>query len=150
MNIARRAPLFVLAVSVSLCACSGDADFSAVAPTPVTLNADEYRKEISDIDRLVFEERPLTDERRETLAGKLEELAKRVKTSSDSRYIAIEALELRRFASGTKNLPPDASLTALQDDWMRIRNNLFDDRSWFVRSAADLEPPLPAVSRPLR
>lgn len=149
MNIARRGPLFAIAVSVSLCACSGDADFSAVAPTPVTLNADEYRQEITDIDRLVFEERPLTDERRGTLADKLEELAKRVKTSSDSRFIAIEALELRRFASGTKSLPPDAPLTALQDNWMRIRNNLFDDRSWFARSAADLEPRPPAVSRHL-
>jgi uncharacterized protein (TIGR03067 family) len=28
----------------------------------------------------------------------------------------------------------------LSNQWMRIRNNVFDDRSWFARSAADLEP----------
>jgi hypothetical protein len=40
----------------------------------------------------------------------------------------------------------EAGLRAqLPQQWMRIRNNLFDDRSWFARNAADLEqvPPPP-------
>jgi hypothetical protein len=126
---------------LSLAACRGDADFSDAAPTPVTLSAEDYEREIREIDRLVFEERPLGPDRRESLAAKLEELAKRVKASSDSRFIAIEALEIRRLAAGTRNLPSDAPRTSLHNEWMRIRNNLFDDRSWFARSAADLEPP---------
>src|SRR6266850_6480090 len=27
----------------------------------------------------------------------------------------------------------------LENQWMRIRNNLFDDRSWFARSAKDVD-----------
>ena len=123
-----------------LAGCRGNADFSDAAPTPVTLNADEYREEITEIDRLVFRDGPLAPDRRENLGRRLEGLAGRVKGARDSLFLAIEALELRRLASGTRDLPPDAPKTTLQNEWMRIRSNLFDDRSWFARSAGDLAP----------
>ena len=137
----RRLRTLVAPLVLSLAACRGDADFSDAAPTPVTLSAEDYRQEIQTIDRLVFEERPLGPDRYQSLAARLEELAKRIKASSHSRFIAIESLELRRLAAGTRDLPSDAPRTPLRNEWMRIRNNLFDDRSWFARSAADLEPP---------
>jgi hypothetical protein len=142
----RQATATTLAV-LSLCACKGDADFSDAMPAPVTLNADEYRREISDIDRFVFEEKPFGETRREALATKLEELAKRVRAASDSRFLTLEVLELRRLASMAKRFPPDSPRTALQNEWMRIRNNLFDDRSWFARSSRDLNAEPSRISK---
>jgi hypothetical protein len=121
--------------------CRGNADFSDVAPTPVTLKAEDFQSEILAIDRLVFAEGPLVTARREDLGRRLDALAGRVKSAGDAPFLVLEALELRRLASGTRDLPPDAPKTILQNEWMRIRNNLFDDRSWFARSAADLAAP---------
>jgi uncharacterized protein (TIGR03067 family) len=119
--------------------CQGDADFSDAMPAAVTLNADEYRREITDIDRLVFAQGPFDASRRESLGGRLEELAQRTKASSDSRFIAIEVLEVRRLAEVAKRAPANPPPQMLSNQWMRIRANVFDDRSWFARSAADLE-----------
>ena len=106
----------------------------------VILNADEYRQEITDIDRLVFDEKPFDKDRRALLATKLGELAERVKAAKDSHFLEIEAYEIKRLADGSKNMPEKPLRSQLPNQWMRIRNNLFDDRSWFARSTADLEP----------
>ena len=136
--------IFALSV-LWLSGCQGDADFSEAGLKPITLNADEYRTQIIAIDRLVFEELPLDRERRGALAAKLEELAKGIRATMDSRFLELESLELKRLAEMTKSLAPDAPRAGLGVQWMRIRNNLFDDRAWFARSAADLEPlPTPA------
>ncbi len=142
----RQATTTALAV-LCLWACKGDADFSDAMPAPVTLNADQYRQEISRVDRLVFEEMPFGETRREALATKLEDLAKRVRASSDSRFITIEVLELKRLASMAKRFPTDAPRTSLQNEWMRIRNNLFDDRSWFARSSRELDAEPSRISK---
>jgi hypothetical protein len=131
--------LAVTLLAFSLVSCQGDADFSEAAPKPVILNADEYRKEITAIDRLVFDPQPFLDERSAALTARLEELAARVKTVSDSKFLALEALELRRLSARARNFRSDGRAD-FSNQWMRIRNNLFDDRSWFARSAADLEP----------
>jgi uncharacterized protein (TIGR03067 family) len=118
-------------------------------PAPVTLSAEEYNQEITDIDRLVFAEGPFDASRRESLAGRLEELARRMKASSDSRFIAIEVLEVRRLAEVAKRAPAKPRPQMLSDPWMRIRSNVFDDRSWFARSAADLEAVAASEPSPL-
>jgi len=105
----------------------------------VILNADVYRQEITDIDRLVFDEKLFDKDRRALLATKLGELAARVKAAKDSHFLEIEAYEITRLADGFKNMPEQPLRSQLPNQWMRIRNNLFDDRSWFARSAADLE-----------
>ena len=130
-----------LAAALSAAGCRGDADFSDAMPAPVTLKAEDFQEEIVAIDRLVFAEGPLVPARREELGRRLEALAGRVKAAGESKFLLIESLELRRLASFSKGLPPDAPKTALQNNWMRIRNNLFDDRAWFARSAGDLAPP---------
>lgn len=119
--------------------CQGDADFSEVMPAPVTLSAEDYRQEITDIDQLVFAEGQFDAARRESLCRRFEDLARRMKTSSDSRFIAIEVFEVRRLAEAAKRAPANPSPQMLSDQWMRIRANVFDDRSWFARSTADLE-----------
>jgi hypothetical protein len=138
--ISRSLSLLMLGALI-VAGCRGNADFSDVAPTPVTLKAEAFREEIMAIDRLVFSEGPLAPARREDLGRRLEALAGRVKASGDAPFLVLESLELRRLASGTRDLPPDAPKATLQREWMRIRNNLFDDRSWFARSARDLPTP---------
>ncbi len=130
----------MLAALVFAAACQGNADFSDAMPAPVLLSAEAYQPEIMAIDRLVFEPQAVTPDRREALAKSLEELSRRVKAESKSRFLAIEALEIRRLAEAAKGLPPAPPPPALLNNWMRIRNNLFDDRAWFARSASDLEP----------
>ena len=120
-------------------ACQGNADFSDAMPAPVTLSAETYRAKIMEIDRLVFEAQPFTSERRERLAQSLDELSRSVKSASDSRFLLIESLEIRRLAEAARTLPSSPPPRALTDNWMRIRSNLFEDQAWFARSAADLE-----------
>lgn len=120
--------------------CSGDADFSDAMPTPVTLSAEAYQPEIMEIDRLVFEETPVTKGRRATLSKTLEDLSRRVPKGSTSKFLKIEALEIRLLAERAKDLPEEPPPEALKNNWMRLRNNLFDDRGWMARSARDLEP----------
>jgi hypothetical protein len=106
----------------------------------VMLNANEYREEITDIDRLVFDEKPFDKDRRALLATKLAELAGHVKAAKNSHFLEIEAYEITKLADASKTMPEQPLRSQLPNQWMRIRNNLFDDRSWFARSAADLEP----------
>ena len=136
----RRLAVFLMSLA-SVCDCRGNADFSDAMPAPVTLPAEDYRREITAIDRLVFEQVPVDETRRNALSGELEGLARRMKAASDSRFIAIEALEVRRLSEVAKKTPAGPLSPMLADQWMRIRSNLFDDRSWFARSAADLAPP---------
>jgi hypothetical protein len=101
------------------------------------------------IDRLVFEEKPFSSERRSALAAMLQALGLRIREKMDSQFLELESLELKRLAEMAKGLDPDSPRAPLQNQWMRIRSNLFDDRAWFARSAADLEPIptlVPAVS----
>jgi len=138
----------VVLATVRLSGCSGDADFSDAMPAPVTLSAEQFQPEIMEIDRLVFGAGPLADARRNDLARRLESLAARVKASGESRFLLIESLELKRLASGSRSLPDaPAARTSLQNNWMRIRSNLFDDRAWFARSASDLTAPPPSPNR---
>ena len=130
----------LLGVAAAASCCRGDADFSDAMPPVVTLRAEDYQAEIMEIDRLVFDDAPFTKERREALSGRVEALAARIPQGSDSKFLKLEALELRRLAGIAKHLPSEPPPAALANDWMRLRNNLFEDRAWMARSAADLEP----------
>jgi hypothetical protein len=130
-----------LAVAVALVVMFGcSSDLSKQLPEPVTLNADDYRREITDIDRFLFSLKPYDDARRAQLAATLEGLASRITAGSESRFLKMEASEIRRLASLAKHTSASAPRDHLEENWMRIRNNLFEDRSWMVRSAADLQP----------
>jgi hypothetical protein len=131
--------LRVLAVAVALVVMFGcSVDLSKQLPEPVTLNADDYRKEITDIDRLLFSTKPYDDARRTQLAATLEGLASRITGGSESRFLKMEASEIRTLASLAKHTSASDPRDHLEENWMRIRNNLFEDRSWMARSAADL------------
>ena len=119
--------------------CSGEADFSGAIQTEI-LPAEKYEAEIRAIDRLLFREAPLGKDGVKTLGQTIDGLAKRVATAhAGSKFLKLESLELRLLGEHASSLPPDGTGKRLQNDWMRIRNNLFDDRAWFARSAADLE-----------
>jgi uncharacterized protein (TIGR03067 family) len=126
------------AALVAVCAslgCSGDADFSDAVGEITTLPAEEYQAEILELDRLAFEPTAMDDARRAKLGARFEALARRVKAAGDTRFLTLESLELRQLAAASKRMPAEQ----IQNQWMRIRNNLFDDRAWFARSAADLD-----------
>jgi hypothetical protein len=130
-----------LAVTVVLIAISGcNADLSQHLPQPVLLNADDYRQEITGIDRLLFSPTVYDDARRVQLTAKLEGLAARVEAGSDSRFLKMEASEIRILAGLARNTRAGVPRDHLEENWTRIRNNLFEDRSWMARSAADLTP----------
>lgn len=134
----RRYANFLVAAALcglSLVACSGDADFSDAMGEITTLPAEEYQTEIMELDRLVFEPTAMDDARRAKLEARFEALARRVKAAGDTRFLKLESLELRRLAAVSERMPAEQ----IQTQWMRIRNNLFDDRAWFARSAADLD-----------
>ncbi|MBL8115696.1 MAG: hypothetical protein JNK60_22635 [Acidobacteria bacterium] len=136
----------VLAVAIAVAGCSGDADFSQVAPEPVLLVAEDYQEDILAIDRLVFAPGPWDDGRRTALAKRLEGVAGRVKEGSTSKFLLLESLELKRLAGIVKRVSANAPKDPIENDWMRLRNNLFDDRAWFARSARDLEAvPVPTA-----
>jgi hypothetical protein len=136
-----RSTLRALAVAVALLVMFGcSADLSKQLPEPVTLNADDYRPEITDVDRLLFSPKPYDDERRVQLAATLEGLASHITAGSDSRFLKGEASEIRTLASLAKHTSATVPRDHLEENWMRIRNNLFEDRSWMARSAADLQP----------
>jgi hypothetical protein len=67
--------LRTLAVAVALVVMFGcSVDLRKQLPEPVTLNADDYRPEITDIDRLLFSPKPYDDARSYTAgchAGRL-------------------------------------------------------------------------------
>jgi alcohol dehydrogenase class IV len=134
--------LCALAVIIALVATVGcNTDTSQLAPKPVTLNADEYRQEIAEIDRLLFSPKAYDESRREKLAGNLEALASKITAASNSRFLKMEASEIRTLASLAKHTSASTPRDSLENNWMRIRNNLFEDRYWMARSAADLESP---------
>jgi hypothetical protein len=130
----------ILGVTVVLVAMFGcNADLSQHLPQPVLLNADDYRQEISDIDRLLFSPNPYDDARRTQLAAELEGLASRITAGSDAPFLKMEASEIRTLAVLAKNTRDSVPRDHLEENWMRIRNNLFEDRSWMARSSADLK-----------
>ena len=130
--------LAILCAAV-LAGCNVEADFSGDIETEI-LEAEQYQQEITSIDRLVFREVPLGDDGVKSLETILTGLSKRVGAHSDTKFIKLESLELRLLAERAGGLSPrDRAPVAMQNDWMRIRNNLFDDRAWFARSAADLD-----------
>jgi hypothetical protein len=133
--------LRALAVSIALVMMFGcGVDVSNQLPEPVTLNADDYRPEITDIDRLLFSPKPYDDARRTQLSATLEGLASHITAGPESRFLKMEASEIRLLASLAKHTSASAPRDHLEENWMRIRNNLFEDRSWMARSAADLQP----------
>jgi hypothetical protein len=131
-------PLLVMAV-VPMCGCKTSSDLREGLPEPVILNAEEYRQEITEVDRLVFAQQPFDDERRALLEMKFKALAQRVKAVSNARFLEAESNEIKTLAEGSRHMPESGLRTELPRQWMRIRNNLFEDQSWFARSAADLE-----------
>lgn len=131
-----------------LAGCAVEGDFSGAIDTPV-LSAEKYQKEIAAIDRLLFTEAPLGQEGVGAAEKEIAGLAEQIEAvAADSKFLKVESLELQLLARKAGRLSPSGNGAALQNDWMRIRNNLFDDRAWFARSAADLEYAATVVNTP--
>ena len=123
--------------------CSGELPVSDFVGGTATLAAEEYQREIMEIDRLVFSEEKIGEGPRTALASKLESLSSRVDSArGDSVFLGIQARELNGLAARIRRIPSGRPVPpSVRDYWMRIRSNVFDDRAWFARSAADLTAP---------
>jgi hypothetical protein len=104
-------------MAITLCGCGKASDDS---PEPkadqlqlVTLNPDEYRQEITDIDRAVFGAEPFDDARHELLAANLEKLAQRLKSDGDSRFLKMEADEIMTLARMSRKMREEGLRTQL-------------------------------------
>ncbi len=134
---------FATMMLAGLESCRGDADFSDAIKGVTTLSAETYRADIQEIGRLVFENARVTKDRRAGLARKLDDLSRRVSgegKAAKSRFLALESLEIARLAEVSKVLAEKPPPPILQNNWMRLRANLFDDQAWMARRAADLAP----------
>jgi len=120
-----------------LVGCKVEADFSDNLHVD-QLPAEDYRSEIVSIDRYLFRTTPLTENDAQQLEQTIDALSKRVAAADPkSRYLRLESLELDLLAKQAGRLSGQTG-SKLQNSWMRIRNNVFDDRAWFARSANDL------------
>jgi hypothetical protein len=134
----------LLALLALLAGCHMDAEFEAPEGLE-PLDPGRYEAAITAVDREIFTSGTLDGSRRQALSGALTALAAQVDTPATSRFARYCAGELRTLARLVERLKPRTPIedSPLQDQWMRIRNNLFDDASWFARSEADLHRPPP-------
>src|ERR1700724_1558937 len=113
----RQTSTFTFAVAVVLVSLLGcNSDLSQHAPQLVVLNAEEYRQQITDIDRLLFSTKPYDDARHVQLADKLEGLASRITTGTDAPFLKMEASEIRTLAVLAKNTRDNAPRDHLQEN----------------------------------
>lgn len=121
-----------------------DTDFTALANIK-PVDPQRYESAISAVDREIFTSGVLNDTRRESLSSRLQALASEIDTHEGGKPVVHFASELRTLARLAERLRTDLPIedSQLQDQWMRIRNSVFDDASWFARSEADLHRPPP-------
>lgn len=133
-----------LALFWASCHVDTDTDFTALQQLE-PLDPSRYAASITAVDEVIFRSGPLDSERREALAAPLRTLATQVQTREAGTAAAHFAVELRTLANLAEHLRADLPVedSQLPDQWMRIRNSLFDDASWFARSEADLDRPPP-------
>lgn len=137
---------FAAAVALAICCsnCSMDTSFTALANiTPV--DPERYHASITAVDQEIFTSGLLDDARRESLSSRLQALASEIDIHEGGKPVVHFASELRTLARLAERLRADLPIedSQLQDQWMRIRNSVFDDASWFARSEADLHRPPP-------
>lgn len=121
-----------------------DTSFTALANiTPV--DPERYHASITAVDQEIFTSGVLDDARRESLSSRLQALASEIDIHEGGKPVVHFASELRTLARLAERLRADLPIedSPLQDQWMRIRNSVFDDASWFARSEADLHRPPP-------
>lgn len=106
----------------------------AAVPAPV-LPADDYRQEITTIDRLVFSS-VLDDRTRMMVVGNLAALAGRLDTPGRPEPVRETLQELRELAVRISDRRV-ATAEQLQGEWSRVRAALFGSRDWFATSVGD-------------
>jgi len=117
----------------------------SVAKHEGRLVSDNFRAPIATLEAQLFAPGPLTMEQRIRLAAAMDGMRQALTDSSDSHMAKYSARELATLASMSRGLGElgGADLERVRQNWMRIRNNTFDDASWFRFSEAD--PVAPAV-----
>lgn len=133
-------PLFrsIVVVVISLAAlagCKGKEQAKKAAPAAQLLPADDYRQEITTIDRLVFTD-VLDDRYRMMVVGNMAALAGRLDIPGRPAAVRERLHALRdlavRISDRRLNAPQQ-----VQAEWVRVRTSLFGEREWFATSTAE-------------
>ena len=133
----RRRFLPALALTLLATAGCGSFDYNAMEKMAAQqpLDPGAYETSIRDVDRQVFASGDLDPARRQAVAAGLRALADRMGRPEANDLVRHFAGELRTLAGRVERR---GNAAQLQHQWMRIRASVFDDASWFARSAADL------------
>jgi hypothetical protein len=101
-------------------------------PSGNTLSPDVYRPQIVAIDRIVFQNGPIDANGQDDLVASINELADRIDSAHPSALVTTLNRNLRQLGQvSPRNMP------VLQREWIRIRDGLFNDASWYRRSSSD-------------
>lgn len=133
-----------MCVAILFSGCSMDTNFTALANIK-PVDPQRYESSITAVDQEIFTSGLLDDARRESLSSRLQAVASAIEIHEGGKPVVHFASELRTLARLAERLRADLPIedSQLQDQWMRIRNSVFDDASWFARSEADLHRPPP-------
>ncbi|MEO8296091.1 MAG: hypothetical protein ABI613_11300 [Gemmatimonadota bacterium] len=104
-----------------------------------SLNPDIYRAQIVAIDAVLFEDGPLTEDSRATVADQLVTLGRFAAVDTTNTIAVTLGQNTRSLAELARRTKTGTLLgnSPLRKQWMRIRGSLFDDAWWFRRSSAD-------------
>ena len=135
-----------LGAMLEMAACSMETTIDAERLTASRpLDPERFASDLRAIDRDMFTSGTPDAARRTRLSDRLKVLADRVAMAGDDTLGLHYAGELRLLARMVEQRGGRTAIEdgPLQEQWMRIRANLFDDASWLARSEADLHRPPP-------
>lgn len=136
------APLRACAALLLLAGCALEVELPTVLDPVDPLR---YEAVIKAVDEGVFTAGTLDRGRRQSLAGSLRLLARQLEERETNELVRRFAGELRTLARMAERLGARTPIenSPLQEQWVRIRNSVFDDASWFAYGEADLHRPPP-------
>jgi hypothetical protein len=119
-------------------------------PVARPLDPERSRAQIVAIDAVVFEDTPLTEDGRVTVADAFAGLASIAAADATNTVAVALGGELRTLSYAVSRMRPGTLMTNsdLPRQWMRIRGTLFNDAAWFRRSSRDPIEPVVATPAP--
>lgn len=128
--------LVMISFPLLFAGCKENKDPKKTTPAAAQLlPADDYRQELTTIDRLVFTD-ALDDRYRMMVVGNMAALAGRLDVPSRPPAVRARLQDLRdlavRISERRLNTPQQ-----VQAEWVRVRTSLFGEREWFASSTSE-------------
>ena len=103
------------------------------------LNPEVYRAQIVAVDAVLFDDGPLQESARDSVANTLLVMGRFAQADTANTIARTLGQNMRTLASLANHTRLGTPLlnSPLRREWLRIRGSLFDDAWWFRRSSAD-------------